>query len=212
MRVWFKFAIYLVATVCFSSVRADAYGDFFQAVNRDDDRTIAQLLARGFDVNSRDPKGQTALHLALRDASPRVLEALWKSPALDVNVPNANAETPLMFAALRGQLDWVERLLGRGAKLHHEGWSPIHYAATGPEVRVVRLLLDRGAPVEPRSPLGHTPLMMAARWGSEASVELLLSRGANPKLVNDDKLDAIELARLSGRDFLVERLQRASTR
>jgi uncharacterized protein len=212
MMCRFRFLVYLIILFGVYPSFAGTYEDFFQAVNRDDDRTVGQLVARGFDINSRDPKGQTALHLALRDGSPRMLEALWKSPALDVNAPNANAETPLMFAALRGQLEWVERLLGRGAKLHHEGWSPIHYAATGPDVRVVRLLLDRGAPVEPRSPLGHTPLMMAARWGSEASVELLLARGANPKLVNDDKLDAIELARLSGRDFLVEQLQRASTR
>lgn len=212
MKYWIRLAIYTFVSLMFSSVMAGAYEDFFQAVNRDDDRTVAQLAARGFDVNSRDPKGQTALHLALRDASTRVAEALWKSPPLDVNAANAHGETPLMFAALRGQLDWAERLLGRGARVHQDGWSPIHYAATGPDVRVVRLLLDRGAPLEPRSPLGHTPLMMAARWGSEASVELLLARGANPRLVNDDKLDAIDLARLSGRDFLVERLQRAPTR
>jgi uncharacterized protein len=212
MKLYLRSLVYLFVATMVSAVNAGAYEDFFQAVNRDDDRTVMQLAARGFDVNSRDPKGQTALHLALRDPSPRILEALWKSPALDVNAANASAETPLMMAVLRGQLDWAERLLGRGAKVHHDGWSPIHYAATGPDVRTVRLLLDRGAPLEPLSPLGHTPLMMAARWGSEASVELLLSRGADPKRTNDDKLDAIELARLSGRDFLVERLQRASTR
>jgi hypothetical protein len=212
MKYWFKFSFYLFVVAGISVSNAGAYEDFFQAVNRDDDRTVAQLLARGFDVNSRDPKGQTALHLALRDTPSRVADALWKSTALDVNAANASAETPLMIAALRGQLEWVERLLARGAKVHQDGWSPIHYAATGPDVRVVRLLLDRGAPLEPRSPLGHTPLMMAARWGSEASVELLLARGANPRLVNEDKLDAIELARLSGRDFLVARLQRAATR
>jgi uncharacterized protein len=212
MKHWFRFTLYLFAATCFSLARANAYEDFFQAVGRDDDRTVSQLLARGFDPNSRDPKGQTALHLALRDESQRVAEALWKSPSLDVNTPNALAESPLMIAALRGQLGWVERLLARGAKPHHDGWSPIHYAATGPDVRVVRLLLDRGAPLEARGPFGHTPLMMAARYGTEPSVELLLSRGADPKLRTEEQLDAIELARLSGRDFLVQRLQRAVTR
>ena len=212
MKYWFRFCIYLVVAVGLSVSRAGAYEDFFQAVNRDDDRIVEQLLARGFDPNSRDPKGQTAMHLALRDQSPRVAEALWKNTSLDVNAPNANAETPLMMAALRGRLDWTERLLARGAKVHHDGWSPIHYAATGPEVRIVRLLLDRGAPLEARSPFGHTPLMMAARYGTEASVELLLARGASPKLRTEEQMDAIELARLSGRDFLVERLQRAVSR
>jgi uncharacterized protein len=212
MKYWFRLFIYLVIAAGLSVARAGAYEDFFQAVNRDDDRTVEQLLARGFDPNSRDPKGQTAMHLALRDQSPRVAEALWKSTSLDVNAPNANAETPLMMAALRGRLEWTERLLARGAKVHHDGWSPIHYAATGPEVRIVRLLLDRGAPLEARSPFGHTPLMMAARYGTEASVELLLARGASPTLRTEEQMDAVELARLSGRDFLVERLQRAVSR
>lgn len=212
MKQYIRFATYLIVTSWFSVANAGAYEDFFQAVGRDDDRTVAELLARGFDANSRDPQGQTALHLALRDQSQRVAEALWRSTSLDVNAPNAHAETPLMMAALRGHLEWSARLLARGAKVHQEGWSPIHYAATGPEVRIVALLLDRGAPLEARSPLGHTPLMMAARYGPQASVELLLSRGADPKLRTEEQIDSIELARRSGRDFLVERLQRAASR
>jgi ankyrin repeat protein len=208
----FKYAVYLFVAIAFSSARADSYGDFFGAVGRDDGRTVSQLLARGFDPNSRDPKGQTALHLSLRDKSPQVAEALWSSPALDVNVPNAHGETPLMMAALRGELEWARRLLERGAKVHQEGWSPIHYAATGPEPKLVGLLLDRGAPVDAASPNRSTPLMMAARYGVEASVDVLLARGADAKRRNDLELDAAAFARQAGRDSLVERLQRATTR
>jgi ankyrin repeat protein len=207
-----KFALYILVIVGVSSARAGAYEDFFAAVSRDDDRAVTQLLQRGFDPNSRDPKGQTALILALRDESGRIAEALWKSAQLDVNVENASGENALMMAALRGQLAWMQRLLERGAKPHKEGWSPIHYAATGPEVKAVTLLLDRGVPLDAVSPKRDTPLMMAARYGTEASVDVLLARGASTVLTNDRNLNAADMARSGGRDFLVARIEKSVKR
>lgn len=212
MIKYIKYLLYISVALTLFQARADAYQEFFQAVARDDDRSVAQWLAKGFDPNARDPTGQTALHLAMRDQSPRIAEALWKSQALDVNASNADGETPLMMAALRGDFDWALRLLDRGAKVHQDGWSPIHYAATGPQVRVVGLLLDRGASIDALSPNRSTPLMMAARYGTQASVELLLARGADARRRNDLQLDAVDFARQSGRDFLVDRLQRVLTR
>jgi uncharacterized protein len=206
MNKYLKIAAYLVVATCLSTARAGAYEDFFQAVNRDDGDTVAALVQRGFDANSRNPEGQTGLHLALRDQSPRVVNALWADRGLDVNAVNTKGETPLMMAALRGDLDWSRRLIERGAKVHKEGWSPLHYAATGPEPKIVALLLDRGAPIDAPAPNRSTPLMMAASYGAEATVDLLLARGANKRLRNDLDLDASAFAKQGGREFLVQRL------
>ncbi len=212
MRIHLNKIVYILITLTFSSAFAGSYEDFFQAVQRDDERTVERLLAQGFDPNSRDPKGQTAMHLAMRDNSARVADALWRNRALDVNALNADDETAMMMAALRGNTAWVQRFLDRGARVHKPGWSPIHYAATGPRSETVALLLDRGAPLDPESPNRTTPLMMAARYGSEASVDLLLARGADAKRKNDLGMTAVEFARQSGRDFLIARLQNAAQR
>jgi ankyrin repeat protein len=207
MRICFRYILYLIVVIGLSSAIGGAYEDFFQAVSRDDADALRVLLQRGFDPNSRNPEGQTALHLALRDQSERIAQALWSSQALDVNALNGSGESPLMMAALRGDLQWAQRLLERGAKTHKEGWSPLHYAATGPEPKIVAMLLDRGAPVDALSPNRSTPLMMAANYGAEASVDLLLARGADKRLRNDRNLDAYDFAKMAGREFLEARLR-----
>ena len=81
----FKTFVYLFVALMISSSHAGAYEDFFAAVGRDDGEAVAQLLRRGFDPNSRNPEGQAALHLAMRDGSPKVAEALWRHPGIDAD-------------------------------------------------------------------------------------------------------------------------------
>jgi hypothetical protein len=196
----------LSAALCASAAHAGAYEDFFAATGRDDAATVQRLLERGMDANSRDPQGQPALFLALRDGSLQVAETLLAAPGVDVNVLNASGESPLMIAALKGRTEWMRRLLARGARVDQPGWSALHYAATGPDPQAVALLLERGAAIEARSPNRTTPLMMAARYGAEASVDLLLARGADPGARNDHGLAAADFARLAGREALAARL------
>ncbi|HEV7914493.1 MAG TPA: ankyrin repeat domain-containing protein [Albitalea sp.] len=202
----FKKIVYLFAAVGVSSALAGSYEDFFRAADVDDPYTVRRLVQRGFDVNSRSPQGQTALILALRGESYKVAEALMQEPTLDVNAVNASDETSLMIAALKGQADWTQRLLERGAQVNKPGWSPLHYAATGPDAGIVKLLLDRGAAADAESPNRSTALMMAAQYGNDASVDLLLARGANPKARNDRGLSAGDFARLAKREALAKRL------
>ncbi len=206
MRKYFKYLIYLLlASVLFSAL-AGAREDFFRAVNVDNARTVSALLASGFDPNAADESGQVALYLAMRDDSPKVAAALLAHPAIQVDALNAAGETPLTMAALRGRLDWVNRLIDRGGQVNREGWTPLHYAASGPDSGVVGLLLDRGASLDAPSPNRSTPLMMAARYGGEASAQLLIARGADPRIRNDKGLSAADFARLGGREALAARL------
>ena len=211
----FKYLAYLVLVIGFSVSRAGAYDDFFKAVTFDDNRSVERLLAQGFDPNSRDEKGQSPLVLSLREGSFKVAKLLLAQPKIDLEQANAVGETALMMAALKGQLDWLQTLLDRGAKPERPealAWTALHYAASGPEPRAVQLLLSRGALINARSPNGSTPLMMAARYGAIDSATLLLKSGADAKLRNEQQWDAADFAKSAGRDPLAAQLLMAAGR
>jgi len=202
----FRYASCLFVAIGFSVAIAGSYEDFFVAVANDDDVTVRALLQRGFDPNTVGPQGQMPLYAALQKGSPKVAEALWGHPALQFDAANLHGETPLMMAALRGNLAWCRRLAERGAAINREGWAPLHYAASGPDPSVVGWLLEHGAALEAKSPNGSTPLMMAAGYGNEASVDMLLAKGADRAARNDQGLTAADFASRAGRERLAQRL------
>jgi ankyrin repeat protein len=207
MRNYFRLATYLIGVIVCLPAFAGAYEDFFRAVEVDDAGSVSTLLARGFDPNTLSESGQVGLFLALRGDSPKVAAVLLASPSVQVDLANAFGETPLMMAALRGRFAAAQKLLDRGATVQRDGWAPVHYAASGPDASLLALLLDRGASINARSPNRNTPLMMAARYGTQDSVKLLVQRGADRQLINDKNLSAADMARQSGREWLLPLLQ-----
>jgi len=158
---------------------AGSFEDFFNAIKQDNAGKVSELLAKGFDANTIDPKGQTGLYLALR-------------------------ESILMLASLKGQMELADRLIKKGADVNKTGWTPLHYAASGGHTALIGLLLENSAYVDAESPNGSTPLMMAAMYGSEASVKILLQEGADPKLKNQQGLTALDFAQRGKRPDAVE--------
>lgn len=207
MRIYIKLFFYLSVITMFPSAKADSYVDFFRAVNVDNARTVAELLDKGFDPNTLNESGQVALYIAMREDSPKVAALLLASPKLNVDATNAAGETPLMMAALKGRLDWARSLLERGAKVQKPGWSPVHYAATGPSTELLALMLDRGADINARAPDMSTPLMMAVRFGPEDSVKLLVKRGAEKSYINERNVTAADLARHADKRWLLPLLE-----
>ncbi len=205
-RLHFKHLAYLVLALTFSSAHADDLVDFFRAVQLDNARTVQRLLDAGLDPNSLSEKGQSGLFVAMRDDAPKVAAALLAHPKINVDLANASNETPLMMAALRGHVALAEQLVARGAAVNRPGWTPLHYACTGPQTSMAAMLLQRGADIEALSPNRSTPLMMAARYGPESSVELLLSRGAKLQSRNDAGMTAVDFATSAGRESLARRL------
>lgn len=204
MRNWIKKSIYLHVFIGFSSCWAGSYEDFFIAIKRDDPAAIHQLLKRGFDPNTRSPEGLDGQFLALRDASLKAAEALIDWPKTKPETRNAEDESPLMMAALKGHTQLARKLVAKGADVNKTGWTPLHYAATSGHLEIISLLLENHAYVDAESPNGTTPLMMAAFYGTPAAVKLLLASGADARLKNKLGLTAIDFANRANRQDSAE--------
>ena len=204
---YFKKLPYLLVFICFSTAHAGSFEDFFSAIQRDDARALTALLQRGFDPNTRDAKGQPGLLLAVREPAPNALRVLLNAKNIQVEARNSQDESPLMMAAIRGQLDIARQLIDKDADVNKPGWAPLHYAVSssqGDALGVAKLLLDNSAYVDAASPNGTTPLMMAAMYGPPEAVKLLLEESADPMLKNQLGLTAIDFARRANRNDVAE--------
>lgn len=196
---YFKKVLYIFVFVGFSTVQAGSFDDFFSAIVQDDDATINTLLARGFDPNTVDATGSAGLLLAVKASSIKVATRLAAWPGIKVEVRNAADESPLMLAALKGELALCQVLIKKGADVNKPGWTPLHYAATNGHLDIMNLLLEENAYIDAESPNGTTPLMMAAQYSDESSVKLLLEAGADPLLRNALGLSALDFAHRASR-------------
>ncbi|XP_025082740.1 neurogenic locus notch homolog protein 4-like [Pomacea canaliculata] len=159
----------LVNTYCYEDLT------FLEACLEADLDAIAAILEENpteEEMNERDRSGRTGLsHLCSSGLAPAV-DLLSDVQEVDVNLPDKEGNTPLIFAAQAGHSD------------------------------VVRVLLQdfKGIRIDQPNKLGFTALMKAAIQGRTDCARLLLYAGADPKLRDHGrKLCAQEWARYCGR-------------
>ena len=109
------------------------------AAEQGDLEKVKQLLREGHSINERDPKvtfGWTPLIAAIYHDQTNVAHYLIASGA-DVNIPDNNGETALMWAMASGDegLGIVEDLIAHGADLNAKdkyGVTVLSYASSDP--------------------------------------------------------------------------------
>jgi ankyrin repeat protein len=128
-----------------------------------------------------DP-GATRIIDAIRAGDAARVNTELSGNAAAVNAKGAGGATPLMWAALDGDLQTMRQLIERGADpnlANESGVTALMWAI--PDLEKARLLLEHGADPNVKSKDQRTPLMMAASvYGSSELVRLLLDKGARP--------------------------------
>jgi ankyrin repeat protein len=118
---------------------------------------------------------------AARDADVAEVKKLIAAGS-DVNTPESDGSTALLWAAHQSSPEIIALLLKAGANpnaANNFGVTPLLEASRYGDTATVGALLDGGADVAGAARDGETPLMAAARAGSAPAVELLIKHGAD---------------------------------
>jgi uncharacterized protein len=119
---------------------------------------------------------------AAREGNAAEVRELIRGQA-DVNLPEADGSTALLWAAYQADAEMAKALVAAGARVdqaNRYGVTPLLQASRTGDAAVMTALLDAGADVRLAHPDGQTPLMAAATVGRLEAVRLLLDRGADP--------------------------------
>ena len=139
---------------------------FVDAVRKDDGGKAIQLLRdHPTLINSRDPKGDTALLIALRRGDREWTGYLLNGGA-DVDLAAKDGETPLIAASRIGfdeAIGWLTKLKAKVDSSNKLGETALIIAVQVRRPRTVKALLDAGADPDKTDYTGYSARDHAAR-------------------------------------------------
>lgn len=210
---------------------------WLKAIRADHLTVVKKMAKSGFDVKTKDEKGQLSLHIAAAAGSQNVAEYLLNA-GIPINDADNEGRTPLMLAVLSGQTEMVRWLLKQGAdpKLkdkkgymalmlavtHHqdkavEELAPYHredldsallLASLVGEAAAIDTLTSYGASVHARMENGKTPLMLAAENGHQEAVAILMDIGASRHATTESGQTAQSFAVAAGHHEIAEMIEK----
>ena len=176
-KLIYIFCITLFAFACSQS------DDLSQAINTGDIQKVAELIAKGTDVNKTRNNNDkwTPLMSACSTKQTDIVKMLLKAGA-DVNMADSMDRTALMYAIRNNDINTVKLLLSSGANVNvvetvgkgpfegkpvkvmsGNGWSPLMYAVYYSGIDTVKALLDSGVDVNLKTVNGNTALKLAQK-------------------------------------------------
>ena len=163
----------------------DLHQQLIIAASSGDLSTLNNLLTiPGFNVNTANSHGATALMVASFRGHADCVERLIPAVGAGVNAVEANGMTALMFAAFHGHADCVERLIpavGTGVNAADiYGRTPLMLASSSGHVDCIEHLIPVvGAGIDMGDRYGATALMIASFKGHFNCLQRLVIEGAN---------------------------------
>lgn len=173
------------------------------------------LLKAGASLDLLDDLGKTPLFSAVdkghTDISRMLLDA-GANPS-----PWGKENEPLLFAALCNRsVDIITSLLQTGANVDatvpSTGITLLHTASEEGNTALVKLLLEAGAQVSPRTVAGATPLHQAAVFGHTEVARLLLDAGADINALEYDGMTPLDNTIYCGQLETMREIQQAGGR
>lgn len=146
-----------------ASVQAELRRYYFEAARGGDSEILDEFIKAGFDLNTQDEKGYTALILAAYHGHGAMVGRLIEASA-DPCVQDKRGNTALMGAVFKGELAIAKRLLDAGCapdQRNASGQTAAMYAALFQREELLTALQARGADLQARDGFGNSARSLA---------------------------------------------------
>lgn len=172
-----------------------------QAVRHNQTKTLEFLINKGAEVNATDLWLRSGLHIAAEYGFAEITKILIQAKA-NIDERMRERRTPLCVAAACGHVTVVSLLLENGADVKHrtiDGRTVLHYASTGGNLDVVKVILQEfPEAIHIRDGEGKTPIHSAALGGATEVVNELITQGADPHTITNNKKTILHYTAQSG--------------
>ncbi|XP_046543239.1 ankyrin repeat domain-containing protein 50-like [Haliotis rubra] len=166
------------------------------------------LVSSGGDVSLVDSSSNSILHLACIGGHVDMVKYVLSLDVVDINVRGQYGRTPLMSSAWRGHRKVFDFLVSKGgdvAVVDDDGNNILHLACIGAQVEMVKYILSQDVvDTNSRGQFGRTPLMIAAEKGYRVVFDLLVNKGGDVSLVDDDGNNILHVACIGGHVEMVK--------
>jgi len=186
-----------IETLIASGVDPNARGKggrtcIMSAVYKHRPQILPLLLAMdGIDLNVRDKRGFSALHLAASTNNFDAIQMIVNSyHNFDINIQDNTGQTPLHLAIQKAELQLVQLLLSAKAQVNitdKNGVSPLLMSSRTAHVDVFSAILDSGGDVNLADTRGRTPAIWCCRNGFVKKLTKLLQYDVD--LTVEDRVD-----------------------
>ena len=208
------------AQVAPSPGEAAKYGGLLAAAHRGDLPHLRQMLATGTNLEETDGDGRTAVHLAAHGGHRDALRLLAQAGA-NLNRLENDRYDAVTIASVANDEATLAVLLSLGASAkqvtsRYDGTALIAAAHLG-HAGIVRQLIAAGAPLDHVNNLHWTAVIEAIVLGDggtrhQATLQALISAGANLQLADRHGDTPLQLARARGYTAMVRMLEAAGAR
>ncbi len=181
------------------------------AVKSGTNSIVEYLLYMGADATRRDKFGRTALMYAAWKGYPELMGILLRKDSSDRYITDNNGANAIMYAALSGNLECVDRLNRQDDDLFVEdnkGRNLLWYACNSGNPSLVKDLVDSGVDIDHRAENGETPLMHAIRERKVIVSDRLIQLGADVDAQDNNGLTPLMIG--IENTFICENLLRAN--
>jgi ankyrin repeat protein len=146
--------------------------------------SIKLLLEAGVSVEDKNCGVFSPLTTAIREDRNEIVRYLLDVANADPNAPGEHLPLVKALRRFHGDTEIIQMLLTRGADINkmHRGWNPILQAVENGDVKILKLLIDVGGPVDLQAvdESGRPVIDIVTERGWEEGLALLFPSSGSP--------------------------------